>query len=101
MLPSECARKQLQVPPALRRYCNVKKPFAAHLGTKAGGMSSMLAKLGLPLIGRHHLGIDDARNIARVVIRLRELGASVDATGGRFEPHAATHAAAAATHAAA
>ena len=60
----ERARKRLQEPPVLKRYCNVKKPFTAHTGAKAGGMDKMLRQLQLPLVGRHHLGIDDARNEA-------------------------------------
>ena len=82
MLPRECERKGLQVPSVLRRYCNVKKPFSGLLAKKAGGMTAMLAKLNLPLEGRHHLGIDDARNIARIVVKLASLGATIDVTGG-------------------
>lgn len=82
MLPRECERKGLAVPPALRRYCNVKKPFSGLLAAKAGGMVDMLRRLKLPLEGRHHLGIDDARNIARIVLRLATLGADIDVTGG-------------------
>jgi inhibitor of KinA sporulation pathway (predicted exonuclease) len=50
MLPGECRRKRLQVPPVLTRYCNVKKPFAEHLGVKAGGMTRMLSALRLHLV---------------------------------------------------
>ncbi|EOD26859.1 hypothetical protein EMIHUDRAFT_430115 [Emiliania huxleyi CCMP1516] len=92
MLPRECARKRLQVPPVLKRYCNVKKPFTAHTGAKAGGMDKMLRQLQLPLVGRHHLGIDDARNIAAIVVRLRQLGAKIDATGGSSATDDATDA---------
>lgn len=46
---------------------NIKKEFSAHLGTSKGfGMSAALAHIGLPLIGTHHRGIDDARNIAAI-----------------------------------
>ena len=31
------------------------------------GMTAALDLLGLPLAGTHHRGIDDARNIARIV----------------------------------
>lgn len=80
MLPRECARKQLPMPRVLTRYCNVKKPFAELLCAKAGGMSAMLRRLNLPLVGHHHSGIDDARNIARIVARIALLGAEIDAT---------------------
>ena len=83
MLPGECRRKGLAVPAVLRSWCNVKRPFAAQTGqTKAPGMAGMLAALGLPLVGHHHLGIDDSRNIAAIVCELRRRGAAVVATGG-------------------
>jgi hypothetical protein len=40
------------------------------------GMAGMLASLRLPLVGRHHSGIDDARNIAAIVKALAERGGS-------------------------
>mmetsp|Transcript_21982 Transcript_21982/g.54772 ORF Transcript_21982/g.54772 Transcript_21982/m.54772 type:complete len:260 (-) Transcript_21982:94-873(-) len=79
MLPRESARKGLEIPPVLRQYCNIKRPFEQLFGWK-GGMVDMLQHLQLPLLGRHHLGIDDARNIARITARLIELGATVDVT---------------------
>merc|ERR1719453_2079952 len=39
-------------------------------GRRAGGMAEMLSTLGMELIGRHHSGIDDARNIARILVEL-------------------------------
>jgi len=50
------------------RHMNVKKRFSAELGeTKRHGMAGALARVGLPLVGTHHRGIDDARNIARLL----------------------------------
>lgn len=37
-------------------------------------MTDMLDKLGLELEGRHHSGIDDAKNLTRVVQALLEQG---------------------------
>lgn len=39
-------------------------------------MKRALGMLELPLSGRHHRGIDDARNIARILIRLKQMGVS-------------------------
>ena len=84
-LPRECARKRLgPVPALLRRWCNVKTAFAAaglpgH--RKAPGMAGMLAALGLPLVGHHHLGIDDSRNIASIVGELARRGVLIEQTG--------------------
>lgn len=82
-LPAECARKGLRVPAVLTRWCNVKRAYAAAMRTrKFTGMAGMLDGLGLPLIGRHHLGIDDARNIAAIARTLGARGAALEQTGG-------------------
>jgi len=69
-LPSECKRKGLQVPSALQAWCNIKHVFETAMGSKAFGMDGMLKSLNMELIGHHHLGIDDARNIARIAMEL-------------------------------
>jgi inhibitor of KinA sporulation pathway (predicted exonuclease) len=49
-------------------HLNIKQAFSDALGTrKRFGMSRALKRLGLPLAGTHHRGIDDARNIARIL----------------------------------
>ena len=56
------------VPLPLRGHMNIKKRFSAVLGeTTRYGMASALERLALPLLGTHHRGIDDARNIARIL----------------------------------
>jgi 3'-5' exoribonuclease 1 len=50
------------------RHLNLKKRFSAELGEeKRYGMASALRRVGLTLQGTHHRGIDDARNIARLL----------------------------------
>jgi inhibitor of KinA sporulation pathway (predicted exonuclease) len=50
------------------RHLNVKKRFTAELGEERRyGMAGALERVGLPLVGTHHRGIDDARNIARLL----------------------------------
>ena len=72
MLPKESKRKSLQIPATLRRWCNVKVAFLQATGDKGRGMADMLSALGLPLVGRHHSGIDDARNIATILVALAQ-----------------------------
>jgi inhibitor of KinA sporulation pathway (predicted exonuclease) len=46
---------------------NIKKEFSEYIVTsKSFGMASALNYLGMELIGTHHRGIDDARNIAAI-----------------------------------
>jgi inhibitor of KinA sporulation pathway (predicted exonuclease) len=50
------------------KHLNVKKQFSAQLGEETRyGMESALRRVGLTLEGTHHRGIDDARNIARLL----------------------------------
>ena len=54
-------------------HLNLKIEFSAAVGkTKKFGMAGALKQLGLDLEGRHHRGIDDAKNIARIVQRIME-----------------------------
>ena len=49
-------------------HLNIKKAFSAQLGTrKKFGMAGALRHVGIPLKGTHHRGIDDARNIAKLL----------------------------------
>ena len=67
-----------------QRHVNLKRAFAERLGiAKRLGMSAALAHAGLPLQGTHHRGIDDARNIARLLpIALGPAGRAGDAESG-------------------
>lgn len=44
--------------------------FALFYRVRSGNLSTMLESLGLKFEGREHSGIDDAKNIARVVVQL-------------------------------
>jgi inhibitor of KinA sporulation pathway (predicted exonuclease) len=53
--------------PFTPEHINIKKQFSDYLGvSKAFGMAGALEKLGFELMGTHHRGIDDARNIAKI-----------------------------------
>lgn len=70
------------VPHAYRRWINIKKPFAAwNGGSVKGGMLGMLKALDLELEGRHHSGIDDCRNIARIAQALVFRGQALEVNG--------------------
>jgi inhibitor of KinA sporulation pathway (predicted exonuclease) len=56
------------VPLPLRGHMNLKKRFSTAAGEATRyGMASALEKVGIPLEGTHHRGIDDARNIAKLL----------------------------------
>ncbi len=53
--------------PLGRGHLNLKESFGLHLDERPSGMAGALRRVGLPLHGTHHRGIDDARNIARLL----------------------------------
>lgn len=63
----DCARHSFPWPASLDNHVNLKKLFAERMGVKPCGMASALRQLGMPLVGQHHRGIDDARNIAAIL----------------------------------
>jgi len=75
----DCERHGLAFPTAFEHHVNLKKEFARLRGVKVCGMERALEHAGLALVGTHHRGIDDARNIARltalVLPELEESGA--------------------------
>lgn len=63
----DAARHAVKLPFGARHW-NLKKAFSEQLGeTRSYGMAGALRRVGLSLRGTHHRGIDDARNIARLL----------------------------------
>ncbi|WP_415384955.1 exonuclease domain-containing protein [Pseudomonas aeruginosa] len=58
------------LPPA--KHINLKRCFAKEHKSKAVGLRQAVRQLQLEWVGTHHRGIDDARNLGRVAIRLLE-----------------------------
>lgn len=62
----DCARHQTRF--SLPNHVNIKRLFSSRYNQSRGyGMAGALAKVGIPLVGTHHRGIDDARNIAKLL----------------------------------
>ncbi len=59
--------------PFLGEHLNLKKVFAATIDPhQTWPLTLALKHVGLPLQGTHHRGIDDARNIAAIALKLIE-----------------------------
>lgn len=91
LFPMQCKAAGIDVgrlPRIYRRWINVKHVFTS-TGRRAKtlGMVSMLDALGLELEGRHHRGIDDCRNIARIILALAALGGRFELTGRLAASH--------------
>merc|ERR1712039_561068 len=69
-----------QVPDCYRKWINIKKAFGAFYSQwykkakQPKNMLEMLEKLDICMDGRHHSGIADCRNIAKVVQRMLSEG---------------------------
>jgi inhibitor of KinA sporulation pathway (predicted exonuclease)/RNA:NAD 2'-phosphotransferase (TPT1/KptA family) len=78
MLPHQLSHTKLTFPftPALfSRWINIKHVFQRlYPRQRCGGMPELLKHFGLELVGRHHSGIDDCRNIAHVLIAMMRQG---------------------------
>jgi len=64
-LQRECERKGVAYP--LGDHINIKQQYSKAFGVRPCGMAKALAQRSLALEGVHHRGIDDARNIARLL----------------------------------
>jgi len=64
--------------PFSESHCNIKKLFSTAPGQgKPSGLGKAIKKLGWEFSGTAHRGIDDARNIARIVQWMSEQGIEV------------------------
>ncbi|KAL5998823.1 hypothetical protein ACLOJK_009771 [Asimina triloba] len=73
-VPQQCQVSRIKTPPYFMEWINLKD---------ATGMMTMMKELGIPLAGSHHLGIDDSKNISRVLQRMLADGAVVQITARR------------------
>ncbi len=80
MLPSQCRHFKLTVPDYFHNWINIKELYSRVTKERATGMPGMLRGLGLELDGRHHSGIDDSKNIAKILAKLIELNHSTQLT---------------------
>lgn len=80
MMPPQCKTAGIEVPSPYCQWINIKFPFSEKYKTKPLGMAGMLTRLKMDLQGRHHSGIDDCRNIARILKKMIEDGVVLEQT---------------------
>ncbi|KAE9372927.1 hypothetical protein N431DRAFT_439880 [Stipitochalara longipes BDJ] len=74
MLPTEQSFYYIDHLALFKNWCNIKHAFKSFTGKKADSMVRMLNVIGQDLVGTHHSGIDDARNIASIARWLYQQG---------------------------
>ncbi|XP_028553313.1 uncharacterized exonuclease domain-containing protein At3g15140 isoform X3 [Dendrobium catenatum] len=82
-IPQQCKVSKIRTPSYFMEWINLKDIYLNFYNRRATGMRTMMRQLGIPLLGSHHLGIDDAKNIARVLQRLLADGALLKITARR------------------
>ncbi|KAK3198831.1 hypothetical protein Dsin_022246 [Dipteronia sinensis] len=85
-IPSQCNVSKIKLPPYFMEWINLKDVFYNFYKTKkseASGMRSMMNNRKIPMFGSHHLGIDDTKNIARVLQHMLADGAQMSITASR------------------
>jgi len=75
----DCNLHNLKIPKFIeKRHINVKEIFAKAYDIKPKGLGKAIEKIGKTFVGTHHRGIDDARNIAVILMHLNEVKLSVN-----------------------
>jgi inhibitor of KinA sporulation pathway (predicted exonuclease) len=60
----------IKLPNCFNKWINIKQAYTNLTKTKISSMPDLIQKYDLILIGHHHSGIDDARNIANCAIHM-------------------------------
>ncbi|KAF8752440.1 hypothetical protein HU200_011963 [Digitaria exilis] len=82
-VPEQCKVSKIKLPTYFMEWINVKDIYLNFYRRRATGMMTMMRELQMPIVGSHHLGIDDSKNIARVVQRMLAEGAVMQITAKR------------------
>lgn len=82
-IPEQCVVANINLPQYFMEWINLKDVYLNFYGREARGMVSMMKQCGIRLMGSHHLGIDDTKNITRVVQRMLADGAVFKITARR------------------
>jgi inhibitor of KinA sporulation pathway (predicted exonuclease) len=76
MMVLECKRHGIKPPSSIyKSFINIKAEYASlYKMDKQLGMDGMLNRSKIPLVGHHHSGLDDSRNIASIWIDMISKG---------------------------
>jgi ERI1 exoribonuclease 3 len=74
MLPTEIENKKLNPCGFYCKYINIKDEFEHFYKIKAFSMKGMMTHLKIPLEGRLHSGIDDTKNMTKILLKMINVG---------------------------
>jgi len=75
----ECSWRRIQRPPYLCSWIDLKQHFQQKF-KRAGNLRTCVEAAGLQWEGRAHSGLDDARNTAKLALKLMQLGVPLQIT---------------------
>ncbi|XP_042502010.1 uncharacterized exonuclease domain-containing protein At3g15140-like isoform X1 [Macadamia integrifolia] len=82
-VPQQCKVSKVKLPQYFMEWINLKDIYLNFYHRRATGMMTMMKELEIPLVGSHHLGIDDTKNISRVLQRMLVDGVVLHITARR------------------
>lgn len=82
-VPEQCKVAKVKLPSYFMEWINLKDVYLNFYKRRATGMMTMMKELHMPLLGSHHLGFDDSKNIARVLQHMLADGALMQITARR------------------
>ncbi|EXB75036.1 hypothetical protein L484_012160 [Morus notabilis] len=86
-VPQQCKVSKMKLPSYFMEWINLKDVYLNFYKRRATGMVTMMKELDIPLVGSHHLGFDDTKNISRVLQRMLGDGALIPITARRKPDH--------------
>ena len=86
MLNFECNFKDIPKPSYFNQWVNLRIPFEAAFGAGRRNLQEAVREAGLQWDGRLHCGLDDARNTARLLVRVMQHGVRISITGSLVPP---------------
>ncbi|XP_056172853.1 uncharacterized exonuclease domain-containing protein At3g15140 isoform X2 [Syzygium oleosum] len=82
-VPQQCKVSRIKLPGYFMEWINLKDVYLNFYHREARGMMAMMKQLDISVLGSHHLGMDDTKNIARVLQRMLVNGAVMRITAWR------------------
>ncbi|XP_073121292.1 uncharacterized protein [Henckelia pumila] len=89
MLESECSYKKITKPTYFNQWINLRVPFYEVFGGERCNLKEAVEKSGLTWQGRAHCGLDDAKNTARLLALLMDIGSKFSITNSLTGPSTA------------
>jgi len=76
----QCSHSGIPYPTWAHSWIDVRKMFSIWFGVRRRGIVKMLKYIGLKFEGNQHCGLDDSKNIARIMLHIANDGCTISNT---------------------